>query len=168
MRRRRITLEGKAGLNILVEDVLAWLAQPDNIDWLLVLDNMDQYCQQISTTESNPIWNHLRGDHGSVLITTRMSPLMQLGDSKRLNTVDEDVAKAIFEKWYGQALRKSWFAVCLSQRLTRRQPWMMLAKSSTLCWGVYRLRSPRPLRTFARPGSIVHHTFGFTSKGGMN
>ena len=39
-------------------------------------------------------------DHGSVLVTTRLARLEQLGDSQQLGKVDETQAKAILESWY--------------------------------------------------------------------
>src|SRR5436190_21111529 len=44
------------------------------------------------------------GDHGSVLITTRLSRLAQLGDSTQLKGVDEQQGKAIFQQWRGAEL----------------------------------------------------------------
>ncbi len=39
-----------------------------------------------------------------MLVTTRLSRLSQLGESKPLQKVDEDLSKAIFFKWYGKEL----------------------------------------------------------------
>jgi len=94
-------------LNIVVRDVLEWLARPDNADWLLVFDNVDQNHEQGGATGSYDVRLYLPGDHGSVLITTRLSRLTQLGDSRQLRKVDQDLGKAIFEKWYGRKLGKS-------------------------------------------------------------
>ena len=91
-------------LNIVVADVLDWLARPDNVDWLLVFDNLDH--EQDSATGAYDVRRYLPGDHGSVLITTRLSRLAQLGESKRLKKVDEDLGKAIFQQWCGAELGK--------------------------------------------------------------
>jgi hypothetical protein len=87
-----------------VADVLNWLARRDNVQWLLIFDNVDQDNEQDSVTGSYDVRQYLPGDHGSVLITTRLSRLAQLGDSKRLKQVDEGLGKAIFEQWYGRKL----------------------------------------------------------------
>jgi hypothetical protein len=50
------------------------------------------------------VQRYLPGDHGSALITTRLSRLAQLGNSKRLAKVDLDLGKAIFQQWYGAEL----------------------------------------------------------------
>ncbi len=61
-------------LNIMVADVLDWLAWPDNIDWLLVFNNVDH--EQDSMTGAYDVQWYLLSDHGSVLITTWLSWLV--------------------------------------------------------------------------------------------
>ncbi|KAM7209870.1 HET domain containing protein [Rhypophila decipiens] len=98
---RNAVLHSEEDLKTLVADVLDWLAQPDNSDWLLIFDNVDQDVHQGSETGAYDVRRYLPGDHGSVLITTRLSRLAQLGKSKRLRGVDEQLAKAIFQQWHG-------------------------------------------------------------------
>ena len=81
--------------------MLDWLAQPDNSDWLLIFDNVDRDVDQESETGAYDVRRYLPGDHGSVLITTRLLRLAQLGKSTRLRGVDEQLAKAIFQRWRG-------------------------------------------------------------------
>ena len=101
---------GDAGLNsekdvdIKVADVLDWLAQPDNVDWLLVFDNVDRDFKQGKETGAYDVRRYLPGDHGSVLITTRLARMAQLGDSTRLKKTDEELGVAIFKSWYGRKL----------------------------------------------------------------
>jgi hypothetical protein len=93
---------------VVVTDMLEWLARPDNIDWLLIFDNVDQDVEQGGETSAYDVRRYLPpGDHGSVLITTRLSRLAQLaqpGDSTQLKQVDEQLAKAIFQQWRGVEL----------------------------------------------------------------
>lgn len=105
-------------LNMVVADVLDWLAQPDNADWLLIFDNVDQDHEQGGTTGAFDVRRYLPGDHGSALITTRLSRLAQLGNAKQLKKVDEDLSKAIFEQWYGGELGKPFatYELCLKVR----------------------------------------------------
>ena len=103
-RSRNRVLSGEDDLDVVVADVLDWLARPDNTGWLLVFDNVDQDHEQGGAYD---VRRYLPGDHGSVLITTRLSRLAQLGDSKQLRKVDQDLGKAIFEKWYGGELGES-------------------------------------------------------------
>jgi hypothetical protein len=100
-RSRNAVLNSEQDLNIMVADVLDWLARPDNIDWLLIFDNVDQDVEQGSETGAYDVRRYLLGDHGSVLITTRLSRLAQLGASQRVKKADEELGKAIFERWYG-------------------------------------------------------------------
>lgn len=88
-------------LKTVVADVLDWLARPDNTDWLLIFDNVDQDIGQSSETGAYDVRRYLPGDHGTVLITTRLARLAQLGQSTRLRGVDEQLAKAIFQQWRG-------------------------------------------------------------------
>ena len=40
-RSRNIILNNEDDLNIVVADVMGWLARPDNVNWLLIFDNVD-------------------------------------------------------------------------------------------------------------------------------
>ncbi|KAK0712684.1 P-loop containing nucleoside triphosphate hydrolase protein [Lasiosphaeria miniovina] len=95
---------GGTDLDDAVTYVLEWLARPDNTDWLLCFDNVDLDFERGGVAGAYDIQRYLPGDHGSVLVTTRLLKLAQLGDSKRLTKVDQDQAKAIFTSWYGQQL----------------------------------------------------------------
>ncbi|KAM7211197.1 P-loop containing nucleoside triphosphate hydrolase protein, partial [Rhypophila decipiens] len=100
-RSRNAVLHSEEDLKTVAADVLDWLAQPDNSDWLLIFDNVDQDVDQGSETGAYDVRRYLPGDHGSVLITTRLSRLAQLGESTRLRGVDEQLANAIFQQWRG-------------------------------------------------------------------
>ncbi|KAG7289881.1 hypothetical protein NEMBOFW57_006258 [Staphylotrichum longicolle] len=103
-RSRKLVSTSNDDVNVVVADVLDWLARLDNVDWLLVVDNVDQDSDQGSETGAYDIRRYLPGDHGSVLITTRTARLAQLGDSRRLRKVDEGLDKAIFQRWYEREL----------------------------------------------------------------
>ncbi|RYP44597.1 hypothetical protein DL768_008946 [Monosporascus sp. mg162] len=105
--RSRCQVLDSDNLDTVVTDVLAWLASPGNTDWLLVFDNVDQDHEQGGMTGAYDVRRYLPGDQGSILITSRLSHLAQLGDSKQLRKVDKDVAKAIFQTWYGGQLDTS-------------------------------------------------------------
>ncbi|KAL1835370.1 hypothetical protein VTJ49DRAFT_6917 [Mycothermus thermophilus] len=77
-RSRKAVLRGEEDLKTAVADVLDWLARPDNSDWLLIFDNVDQDVDQGGETGAYDVRRYLPGDHGSVLITTRLSRLAQL------------------------------------------------------------------------------------------
>lgn len=107
-------MHGEQDLKIVVADVLDWLAQPDNIDWLLIFDNVDQDVELDGETGAYDIRPYLPGDHGSVLVTTRLSrfaQLAQLGASQKVEKADEELSRAIFERWYGRKFSRSFSTV---------------------------------------------------------
>ena len=110
-RSKNPVFDSADSLSAVVADVLDWFGRPDNAHWLLIFDNVDQDHDHGSVTGAYDVRQYLPGDHGSVLITTRLSRLAQLGSSKRLIKVDEELGKAIFRQWYGRKLGKT-FTVC--------------------------------------------------------
>lgn len=119
-RSRNYILTGEGSLDGVIGEVLDWLERPGNTEWLLVFDNVDlnyqqhqgqqnqqsqqsqrgQQGQQGLNSGAYDINKYLPGDHGSVLVTTRLSQLAQLGNSRRVSKVGESQARAIFEAWY--------------------------------------------------------------------
>lgn len=81
-------------IDVVVKDVIAWLAQPDNTAWLLIFDNVNRDYMYDRK-------RYLPGaDHGSVLVTTRQAPLKQLGESQCLGKVSSKQGQAILKTWY--------------------------------------------------------------------
>jgi hypothetical protein len=99
---RQYAADASADIDAVVKDVMAWLARPDNTAWLLIFDNVDrEYTAQGGDSDAYDVRCYFsRTDHGSVLVTTRLARLEQLGDSQQLGKVDEAQAKAILESWY--------------------------------------------------------------------
>ncbi len=93
---------GNGNLDAVVKEVMDWLAQPHNVDWLLIIDNVDRdYDPRNPDPDAYDVKRYLSGaDHGAVLITTRLAKLKQLGDSQQLGKVDRNQAEAIFQSWY--------------------------------------------------------------------
>ncbi|KAF2008315.1 FabD/lysophospholipase-like protein, partial [Aaosphaeria arxii CBS 175.79] len=89
-------------IQVVAREVLAWLALPDNSRWLVVFDNVDrEHGQHVA----DPLAYDVRlyfpaADHGSVLITSRLARLEQLGTSQHVTKVDEGTAQAILSSWY--------------------------------------------------------------------
>ncbi|KAH7146805.1 hypothetical protein B0J13DRAFT_621750 [Dactylonectria estremocensis] len=102
--RNQSEAHGKDDLDAAVASVMEWLARPDNGDWLLIFDNVDQDHEQGGVTGAYNLRRYLPGDHGAILVTTRLSRLAQLGESRRLAKVDLSLSRAIFERWYGSEL----------------------------------------------------------------
>jgi len=119
-RSREVAPSSVDDLNIVVADVVEWLARPDNVDWLLIFDNVDQDHEQGGITGAYDVRKYLTADHGAVLITTRLTQLAQLGDAEQLKKVDEELARAIFQQWRGAELGKA-SANTLGSELIRLQ-----------------------------------------------
>jgi hypothetical protein len=96
---RTYSAESNSDINIVVQEVMGWLAQEDNSRWLLIFDNVDRdYNSRSSDPDAYDIKQYFSGaDHGSVLVTTRLAKLEQLGDSQQLGKVDQDQARAILQ-----------------------------------------------------------------------
>jgi hypothetical protein len=99
---RRYTAGGSADIDAVVKTVMTWLARPDNSAWLLIFDNVDrEYKAQGGDPDAYDVRRYLSGaDHGSVLVTTRLARLEQLGKSQQLGKVSKDQGQTIFESWY--------------------------------------------------------------------
>ena len=96
-------------IDAVVRDVMSWLSLPDNTDWLIIFDNVDQDSQGYNA-DSNAynVTSYLSGaDHGSVLITTRLANLEQLGASWRLGKLSKDQTQAMFQQRYGGSCGKA-------------------------------------------------------------
>jgi hypothetical protein len=105
---RTYAADSGADVDVVVKDVMAWLAQPGNTAWLLILDNVDrEYMAEGGDPDAYDVKLYLSGaDHGSVLVTTRLAWLEQLGDSQQLGKVSKEQAQAIFESWYKEKYGK--------------------------------------------------------------
>ena len=88
---------------------MAWLARPDNTDWLLIFDNVDQeYNRHSPDPNTYDVQQYFSSaDHGAVLITTRLAILEQRGDSQHLGKVDRNQTEAIFQSWYKRKYGKT-------------------------------------------------------------
>jgi hypothetical protein len=99
---RMYAADSGADVDVVVKDVMAWLARPDNTAWLLIFDNVDrEYKAQGGDPDAYEVKRYLSGaDHGAVLVTTRLARLEQLGDSQQLGKVSKQQGQAILESWY--------------------------------------------------------------------
>ncbi|EMD96375.1 hypothetical protein COCHEDRAFT_1167485 [Bipolaris maydis C5] len=99
---REYAADSSADIDVVVKDVMAWLARPNNAAWLLIFDNVDrEYTAQGGDPDAYDMKRYLSGaDHGSVLVTTRLARLEQLGESQQLGKVSKEQGKAILKSWY--------------------------------------------------------------------
>ena len=103
----RLYAAGQGGdVNSVVRDMLGWLSIADNSNWLLIVDNVDRDDQRREEdAEAYNVEEYLPdADHGSVLITTRLWHLGQLGERWEVRKVDKERAQAIFKTWYGRGV----------------------------------------------------------------
>lgn len=85
--------------NLTVQHLVDWLSKEANKDWLLIFDNVDHdYYGKTRHSDAYELTRYFPADHGSILITSRLSNLSQYGESQRLDIVNDEVAKAIIEK----------------------------------------------------------------------
>jgi hypothetical protein len=122
-----------ANLDKKIETIMGWLAQPDNTPWLMIFDNVNQiYDPKSDNPDAYDVRRFFSGaDHGSILITTRLAKLEQLGDSQLLGTVNAEEAQAILTSWYsGPRGEPSTQLIDQSTKLTRLQ---ILTRLSVFC-----------------------------------
>jgi len=103
---RTYSMSSEGNIDEVVREVMGWLAQPDNTEWLVVFDNVDRdYSPHTADPLAYDVRQYFSGaDHGSVLITTRLARLEQLGGSQQVNKVDRAQAQEILESWYRKEL----------------------------------------------------------------
>jgi len=109
--RKFLSGTGGANLDTMVDNFLEWLSRTDNRSWLMIFDNVDRDYQHNTDSSAYDVMDYIpEADHGSVLITTRLANLRQLGASLHLNSVDLSQAREIFRKWYNQDFGKGFFS----------------------------------------------------------
>lgn len=94
----KVAAQGQDTLEEAKAAVLQWLARQENRRWLIIFDNVDR--DYAADTEDPQAYNiesfFPDADHGSILITTRLSHLGQLGTQSKVDTVNEEQAFQIF------------------------------------------------------------------------
>lgn len=98
---------GKIDLNDVMAGVLQWLSLQGNWKWLLVIDNVDREFRGTARDEQgfDPREAMPNSDHGSILITSRLSNLQGLGEGLPLGRVNDSEAQKILEYQSGQSLK---------------------------------------------------------------
>jgi hypothetical protein len=89
-----------------VQGVLDWLSLPSNRKWLLVVDNVDRdHTAKVKDSLAYDVKQYLpTADHGSVLVTSRLSTLVAPQNSLRLTAVDCDQGRAILGAAGGETI----------------------------------------------------------------
>lgn len=89
----------KADAPVIIQGVLQWLSISSNRNWLLIFDNIDR---DHLLKEADPQAYDVKdffpiADHGSVVITSRLSNLQRYGIGLKLDIINDDQAMVILE-----------------------------------------------------------------------
>jgi hypothetical protein len=103
---RNYSHRGRANVDEVVEDVLKWLSQPLNDQWLLIFDNVDrEFSGPSRDPEAFDVKEYFpTADQGSILITSRLMSLCQLGTDLKLKPVDKLQGSSILENSLGRSM----------------------------------------------------------------
>ena len=102
---RNYSRNESADVNKVFKDVLKWLSHSSNNRWLLIFDNVDR---EFSVPSRDPeafdvIEYFPTADQGSILITSRLASLGQLGPDMKLEPVNEEQGESILKNSLGQS-----------------------------------------------------------------
>ena len=94
-------------MKAVMRGMLQWMSLPGNWKWLLILDNIDREFRGPGKDEQgfDPKEAMPDSDHGSILITSRLSNLQGIGEALPLGRVNESEAKEILERQAGRSLQ---------------------------------------------------------------
>ena len=103
---RNYSHRGRANVDEVVEDVLKWLSQSLNDQWLLIFDNVDrEFSGPSRDPEAFDVKEYFpTADQGSILITSRLMSLCQLGTDLKLKPVDKLQGSSILENSLGRSM----------------------------------------------------------------
>jgi hypothetical protein len=96
---------GKARTEVIVKGVLEWLALSSNHGWLQIIDNVDRdYTAKVKDPLSYDFTKYIaQVDHGSILITSRLSNLTVPQNSLQLTEMNAEESRSLFEVQSGRS-----------------------------------------------------------------
>lgn len=99
--------------------LLAWLSEPENTEWLFILDNLDRNWQAGKDPQAYNYEEFIPYlDHGNILITTRLELLHSHGRSMRLDKMGKEQAHAVLLQHAGRPLEGSVTITTVKRMLT--------------------------------------------------
>ncbi|KAI9810451.1 MAG: hypothetical protein M1827_006227 [Pycnora praestabilis] len=107
---RTFTKASSEDLDIIINEVQNWFSRPANNRWLLIFDNVDrdhspELPSKVCDLQAFDVEDYFPGgDHGSILVTSRLRRLRQYGDSLELTSMNEHQGKAVLETRIGRSL----------------------------------------------------------------
>ena len=94
-------------IDALIAHMLSWLSKANNDRWLIVFDNVNRDHRDSLDSLAYDIKRYFPTvDQGSILITTRLSQLEQLGESQQVQKVNDSIARKILGNWYKEVAGK--------------------------------------------------------------
>jgi hypothetical protein len=117
--RDELTADGAAQLSdaaveadVAVRKCQRWLSIPSNSHWLLLIDNVDRDHHDRGDSQAYNVQTFFpHADHGSILVTSRLATLQQLGLGVKVGTVAAEQARAILENNAGRVVDGKWKAL---------------------------------------------------------
>ena len=104
-RAKNYSQEKNSNVDEVVDEMLMWLCQPLNSQWLLIFDNVDrEFGPSSEDPEAFDVKAYFpEADHGSILVTSRLASLWQLGPDMKLRPVDEVQGESILTNSFGKS-----------------------------------------------------------------
>ena len=91
-------------LHAAIDEILGWFSLPTNTQWLMVIDNVDRVYPSVGDDpEAFDVERFFPdADHGSILITSRLKELEQLGSSHKVDSMNEAQGTRLLEYRMGR------------------------------------------------------------------
>lgn len=88
-----------------IDEVLKWLSQPLNNQWLLIFDNVDrEFPASSEDPEAFDVETYFPpADQGCIMVTSRLASLWRLGTDMKMEPVDELQGEKILENSFGKS-----------------------------------------------------------------
>lgn len=118
--RDELTADGVAQLSdatvkaeVAMRECQRWLSIPSNPHWLLLIDNVDRDPRDRDDAQAYNVQTFFpHADHGSILVTSRLSSLQRLlGSGVKVGAVAAKQARAILENNAGRVVDGKWEAL---------------------------------------------------------
>ncbi|CAG8982451.1 hypothetical protein HYALB_00013982 [Hymenoscyphus albidus] len=108
----------KIDVEAVIRGVQQWLSLPSNRQWLLIFDNIDRDHTNGQDLQSYDVKDFFPdADHGSIIITSRLSNLQRYGRGSKLSIVDDEEAMTILENNADRVIQGSIEASLILDRL---------------------------------------------------
>jgi hypothetical protein len=112
--------DGAAEADVAVRECQRLLSILTNSHWLLIIDNVDRDHRDRGDLQAYNVQTYCpHADHGSILITSRLTSLRRLGYGVNVGKVVAEQARAILENNAGRVVQGRWKATLARQKCGR-------------------------------------------------